>query len=40
MLAKWNIATQEWKICDMDIEIVKFVKNGSRKLAIPPDRKE
>ena len=40
MLAKWNIATQEWKICDMDIEIVKFVINGSMKMAIPPDLKE
>ena len=36
----WNIATQERKICDMEIEIVMFVINGNMKLNIPPNREE
>ena len=35
-----NIATQERKICDVEIEIVTFVKNGSMKLTVPPDRQK
>ena len=34
----WNIATQERKKCDVEIEIVVFVINGSVKLTVPPDR--
>ena len=29
------IATQERKLCDMEIEIVTFVINGSMKSAVP-----
>ena len=36
----WNIATQERKICDVEIEIVMFVINGSVKLTVPPDRQK
>ena len=36
----WNIATQERKICDVEIEIVTFVLNGSVKLTVPPDRQK
>ena len=36
----WNIATQERKICDVEIEIVTFVINGSVKLTVPPDRQK
>ena len=32
------IVSQERKICDMEIEIVTFVKNGSMKLNVSPDR--
>ena len=35
-----NIATQERKICNMEIEIVTFVINGSVKLTVPPDRQK
>ena len=40
MRAGWNIATQERKICDVEIEIVTFVINGSVKLAVPLDRQK
>ena len=36
----WNIATQERKIYDVEIEIVTFVINGSVKLTVPPDRQK
>ena len=36
----WNIATQERKICDVEIEIVTFVINGSVKLTVSPDRQK
>ena len=36
----WNIATQERKIRDVEIEIVTFVINGSVKLTVPPDRQK
>ena len=35
-----NIATQERKICDVEIEIVTFVINGSVKLTVSPDRQK
>ena len=35
-----NIATQELKVCDMEVEIVTFVVKGSVPLAVPPDRQE
>ena len=31
----WDIATQERKICDIEIAIVTFVINGSVKLTVP-----
>ena len=34
----WNIATQERKLCDVEIEIVTFVINGSVRFTVPPDR--
>ena len=34
----WNIATQERKICGVEIEIVTFIINGSVKLTVPPSR--
>ena len=34
----WNIATQERKICYVEIEIVTFVINGSVKLTVLTDR--
>ena len=36
----WNIATQERKNRDVEIEIVMFVINGSVKLTAPPDRQK
>ena len=33
-----DIATQEWNVCDMEIEIVALVVNGNTKLTIPTDR--
>ena len=30
----WNIATQERKVCHMEVEIVTFVINGSVKLSV------
>ena len=35
---RWNIATQERKVCDMEIEIATFVVKGSVNLTAPPDR--
>ena len=35
-----NIATQERKICDLEIEIVTFVINGSVKLTVSSDRQK
>ena len=29
---KWNIATLERKVCDMEVEIVTFVVKGSAQL--------
>ena len=34
------VATQEWKICDMEIKIVTFVINESMNLIVPPDRQK
>ena len=34
----WDIANQERKICDVEIEIVTFVIYGSVKLSVSPDR--
>ena len=34
----WNIATQERKVCDMEVEIATFVIKGSAQLTVPPDR--
>ena len=39
-LRRWNIATQEPKVCGMEVEIVTFVVKGSTQLTIPPDRQE
>ena len=36
----WNIATQERKICDVEIEIVTLVINSSVKLTVSPDRQK
>ena len=33
---RWNITTQEWKVCDVETEIISFVVNGSVKSTIPP----
>ena len=35
---RWNIATQERKVCNMEIEIVAFFIKGSAQLTVPPDR--
>ena len=32
---RWNITTQERKVCDVEIEIISFVVDGSVKLTIP-----
>ena len=37
---RWNIATQERKICDREVEIVTFVIKGSALLTVPLDRQE
>ena len=36
----WNVATQERKICDVEIEIVTFVVDGSVKMIVPLDRQK
>ena len=35
---RWNISSQELKICDMKIEIFSFVVNGSVTLTTPTNR--
>ena len=37
---KLDIATQKWKVCNMEIEIVTFVVKGSAKLTVPADWQE
>ena len=37
---RWYAATQERKVCNMEIEIVTFVVNGSAKLNVPTDWQE
>ena len=37
---KWNITTKEQKVCDVEIEIVGFVINGSVNFTIPPDQQK
>ena len=38
---KWSeqkdVVTQEWKVCNMEIDIVTFVVKGSVKLTVPTD---
>ena len=34
---RWNITTQKLNVCDVEIEIISFVVNGSVKLTIPPN---
>ena len=34
----WNITTQERRICDVEIEIISIVVNGSVKLTTLPNR--
>ena len=36
-LARWNIATQERKVCDTEVEIVTFVVKGSSQLTVTLD---
>ena len=33
-----NYITQERKVCDVDIEMISFIVNGSVKLTFPPNR--
>ena len=35
---RWNITTKERKVCDVEIEIISFVVDGSVKLTIPLNR--
>ena len=37
---RWNITTQERKVCDVEIEIMSFVVDGSVKLTIPPNQQK
>ena len=37
---RWNIANQEQKFCDAEIEIVSFVVNAKVKLTIPQNRQK
>ena len=37
---RWNIATQERNVCDMEVDIVTFVVKGNVQLTVPPDRQE
>ena len=37
---RWDVATQEREVCNMEIKIVTFVVKGSTKLAVPTDRQE
>ena len=34
---RWDVATQERKICNIEIAIVTFVVKGSAKLTVPTD---
>ena len=34
---RWDVATQERKVCNMEIEIVTFLVKGSVKLTVPTD---
>ena len=36
----WYVATQEWKICDMEIEIVTFCNKWNMDLTVPSDRQK
>ena len=36
----WDVATQERKVCNMEIEIVTFVVKESTKLTVPTDWQE
>ena len=35
---RWNVATWEMKVCDMEVKIVTFVVKGSVQLTAPPPR--
>ena len=37
---RWNVAAQERKVDDMEVEIITFVVKGSAQLAAPSDRQE
>ena len=37
---RWNIATQERKVCDMEVVIVKFIVKGNAQLTVTLDRQE
>ena len=37
---RWNVAAQERKVCDMEVEIVTFAVKGSAQLTVPSDRQE
>ena len=37
---RWDVTTQERKVCNMEIEIVTFVVKGSAKLTVPMDWQE
>ena len=34
---RWDVAAQEWKVCNMEIKIVTLVVKGSVKLTVPID---
>ena len=36
----WDVATQEWKVCNMEIEIVTLIVKGSVKLTVSTDFQE
>ena len=37
---RWDVATQERKVCNMEIEIVTFIDKGNAKLTVPTDWQE
>ena len=37
---RWDVATQEREVCNMEIEIVTIVVKGSAKLTVPTDWQE
>ena len=37
---RWNIATQERTVWDIEVEIVTFVVKGSAQMTVPSDRQE